>query len=251
MAACNKDDDKQPVDNTRPVISEVKLNEKTEGIRVVAGGEAHLDIRVTDDRELGQMRIDIHNDFDGHAHGRLAASRPFEWDKIVDLKGKKEHSAHLHFDVPADAATGPYHLSVVLTDAAGNEAEIKALTFEITNDGKQPVITITSPDFSRETEVAPGGTLNLAGTVTDDTDLAEVHISISHAHHGHSHGRMKNEAPLFEKEYDLPGSNDVSFQINELITIPAAAEAGHYDIVIKAKDADGNYSVKRGELHVE
>jgi uncharacterized membrane protein len=242
--ACT-DDDNEVEDTVKPQINKVTINEADHDIQVTAGTEMHIDADLSDNEELRELKIDIHDVFDGHEHGKRA-----EWEEVilVDLSGKTQ-TLHKDVDVPASATAGAYHAVFRVLDLEGNEGDFVELNFTLVN-GNEPQFAISSPDFSDHLDYAPGETIAMVGTVTDDVDLEEVKIEIYEEGHDHSH--KKSEGPLFEQDFDLDGSADTSFDLsNFTIVIPADAEFGHYEIELKALDSDGNYGIVKGELHLD
>jgi hypothetical protein len=249
LAACNKDDDSVPVDRTPPTVRDVTLNDQTENIVVQPGSTMHFDAVFEDDERLGQYKIDIHNNFDGHTHGRLAHT-PFEFSQTYDLIGRTQ-TVHEDIAIPEDAAPGPYHFTLQFFDAAGNEGELVVMDFDIADPDNQPVITITSHDIIEEIEVEPGGSIILEGTVFDPDGLEEVHIILGHeVEDGHDH-RRNEEEPLFEFEVELNGETTWNFEDMGPIEIPEDAEEGHYELRIMAEDINGNTRVVTIEVHIE
>lgn len=248
-------DDDAPVvkDTTRPEIANVAFSEVTE-----PGGTLVISFDLADNIALGEVRIDIHDDFDGHAHGRLSQkAEPFSYELILDeMKGEKTFSVQEHISIPADAATGPYHLQIRYLDAAGNEGEFFVGTFEISSETVSPAINITNFGATEELEPNENGVLLLEGTVTARTEggLAEVHIMVIHEEEDHGHARVQNpneEEPLYDQEWELNGA--VEFNLSEIdpaIDLSAAA-AGHYELIILAKDMEGNVKIVTREIHID
>lgn len=177
----------------------------------------------------------------------------FEYTDVLDeMRGETRHVVHLHIDIPSDAATGPYHLQINYTDDAGNEGELYISQFEITDPALSPSISITN--FGPEDELEPNeeGILYLEGTVEDPDGLEEVHIMVYEAHDDHGHGRLKEEDPLYENEWELEGA--VTFNLATQL-IPAidlsAAAPGHYELRIMARDTQGHAKVVRREIHID
>jgi hypothetical protein len=96
----------------------------------------------------------------------------------------------------------------------------------------------------------------MQGAVADQQDLEEILITIRPADHddhdhgddgGHDHG----DGPLIEKDFDLPGDSDTSFDLSNFsVTIPTDAETGHYHVEMVAKDGEGNYGLFKAEIHI-
>ncbi|MFW5700868.1 MAG: DUF4625 domain-containing protein [Cyclobacteriaceae bacterium] len=243
--------DDEEVDVTLPSVSNVTINDMSENIQVNPGSTMHFDAVFSDDVRLGQYKLDIHDNFDGHSHGGRTTNVD-AWDTtfVEELIGKTQE-VHQDIKVPGNAATGPYHFNLQYFDAQGNEGPLLTLDFEIVDEAEQPVITFISPDTVNELEVAPGGSFDLVVDVADPDGLEEVHVYLveEHEDHDHDHGRVTSEDPIWEEEFELDGAQE--YQVNETIAIPATAEVGHYELKIKAKDLLGNVKVEEIEVHVE
>lgn len=250
LTGCNNQDDSLPVDTTPPAIDNVLLNEMSPGDEIVVapGSEIDLEATFTDDRELGQYRIEIHDDFDNHGHERLK-SEIFGFDQIYNLSGSTQ-SIHEHIPIPANATPGPYHFTLSFFDAAGNEGQDVVIDFIIADPESQPAINIISPDFENEIEAVPGQAITLEGTITDPDGLEEVHITLVHEDHGHEHGRT-NDEPIYDMEYELDGITTFNFDDSEPISIPENTPAGHYLLKITAKDLLGNLASITAEVHID
>lgn len=119
--------DNNDSDTTKPVI---ELHEPAEGQALLIGSEegVHFEMDLSDDVMLKSYKIDIHNNFDHHSHGRTRVERggtAFSFNRSYDVSGQK--TAHIHHHdivIPADATPGNYHLMVYCTDVAGNESYI-------------------------------------------------------------------------------------------------------------------------------
>jgi len=251
IAGCNDED--AIVDTTDPVVSNVLLNDTSpdEDIEVNPGTTMHFDAVFSDDVRLGELKIDIHNNFDGHSHGRInEEAEPFSDERIIELIGR-EQTVHEDFVVPDNAATGPYHFNIQFFDNLGNEGDLMTIEFEIVDEAEQPLITINNPTSGTEVESSPGGTFTLDVDVSDPDGLEEVHAYLMEEHedHDHDHGRVTSEEPIWEIEVELNGA--LEYQIDETVTIPANAEVGHYELKIKAIDMNGNVKIEEFEVHVE
>ena len=241
-------DDEEEQDVTAPVIQEATIDGEDHDIMVAAGDEMHLDVHVTDNEALGELKMDVHDIFDGHDHKSAV-----KWSEVmtVQLSGKEQH-VHEHMDVPQDAMAGPYHVIFRLIDEEGNEGEFAELDFMISN-ASQPQINITDPDFGSEVDAPKGSTLILQGTITDDTDLEEILIKLTEEHDDHDH-KNSTEGEIYEADFDLTGTNDTSWDFqadgNVNIAIPANAETGHYKLEVVAVDNEGNMNIFEGEVDI-
>ncbi|MDR1154408.1 MAG: DUF4625 domain-containing protein [Bacteroidales bacterium] len=132
-------------DTTKPVIN---LIEPEEGDVLKIGDEqgVHLEMELSDDVMLKSYKVDIHPNFDGHAHAHSATLKPasetvdFTFQQTWDESGKKNDHVHHHdIKIPANATPGDYHLMVYCTDAAGNEAYLARNVVLSTEGGEEHV----------------------------------------------------------------------------------------------------------------
>lgn len=233
----NNDQDLNP-----PAIDSVAINGKDHDIRLQAGDTMELQMLVSDDQALQEVKVEVHDIFDGHSHGKRLLNK---WSSLRTLPvSGKEAQLNETFLVPGLATAGRYHAVVRALDATGNEAPFKEIAFVVVN-GQQPTFNVTSPDFSQEVHAPKGSTFSLAGTINDPQDLEEILVRISPADHDHG------GVPLVEKDYDLPGGSDASFDLSNFsVAIPANAETGYYHLEISALDGEGNYGLFKAEFHI-
>ena len=236
-------------DTTAPIIHEATIDGEDHDIVVAAGDEMHIDVHVTDNEALGELKMDAHDIFDGHNH---KSSVKWADVKTIQLSGKEQH-VHDHMDVAQNATAGPYHVLFRVIDEEGNEGEFYELDFMISN-ASQPVIGITDPDFNSHVDVSKGSTLSIMGTITDDTDLDEI-VIVLEEEHDDDHGHKNADEAIYEKDFDLTGSNDTSWDFqtdgNVNIAIPVDAEEGHYVLEVIVVDNEGNMNIFEGEVHIE
>lgn len=94
------------------------------------GDTVHFCYRFTDNQELGNYNIEIHNNFDHHTHSTSSVECDQEADKepvnpwlfnhdYSIPAGSHEYLAQTDIVIPTDADPGDYHFMVRLTDAAG------------------------------------------------------------------------------------------------------------------------------------
>lgn len=243
--SCDKDDDN---DEKAPTISNATINGLTEEIIVNTGGDLKFEALLSDDQELGEFKIDIHDIFDGHSHGKKA-STPWVYTQTYSLDGVSKNFEST-ITVAQNIAAGPYHSIMRLLDESGNESEFKEIDFMILN-GSEAQIAISSPDFSSEVHVDKGDSLNIFGQISDDIDIEEIIIALEETEHGHG---KKQEDALFEADFDLTGTADVlwDFQADGSINIkiPTTAESGDYVFEVIVKDSDGNLNIFEGHVHI-
>lgn len=115
------------------------------------GDTIQVHFTCTDDTELGNFNIEIHNNFDHHTHSTEAedcdegeehnhgeeehhdedveGAWVFNQDYAIPA-GLKEYTAHIEIPVPKDILDGDYHFMLRLTDRAGWQT-IKAVAIDI------------------------------------------------------------------------------------------------------------------------
>ena len=227
FSACNDDDG---VDADKPRITSVNF---VTGVDAKAGEVMEVRASFTDDENLSEAYFEIHENFDGHKHGK--ANTKFEASEIISLDGTQDEKT-IEFSVPTTAAASPYHLEISVLDKAGNRSDVKVLPFNITQDG-QPVfvnlnetMNISSKDFT------------IDFTVTDDIDLAEIIYELyEHTSNG--------EIEITDGDIDLDGSDDTSFKFNQNFSAPEGAD--ELEFIVRVTDSDGNLTVGEVEIEVQ
>jgi hypothetical protein len=115
-------------------------------------------------------------------------------------------------------------------------------------DTQKPVITVLEP-ASDHADAAPGDSLSLKASYSDNKELLNARIEI-HSADGHSH-RLSSPSSTWEwaKVYPISG---LSADVSEGLLIPASIDTGEYHIVFEATDKSGNQAVEVvKELHIE
>ena len=143
--ACSKDDDK---DMTAPVISDQGITANPVNCQVYHRGDViPFHYIMTDNEELGNYNIEIHNNFDHHSHSTVgddhdhdhemgecddhdedehehehehSEGNPWVYNHDFAIPaGLRQYEARHDIEIPADIAPGDYHFMVRLTDRAG------------------------------------------------------------------------------------------------------------------------------------
>ena len=140
LLACSKDDEK-PMDTEKPIFKMITVNgtESIDGkeleIRLLpdTSNQLKLNITASDNEELSQLQVEIHEAFDSHSHSRLAETKGDTLafgPKIYPLTGK-ESTAEITVGLVKNTVYGEYHIECVLLDKKGNRTEkIVALHLE-------------------------------------------------------------------------------------------------------------------------
>lgn len=132
FTSCSSDDDTEQRDMTPPVISDQDITANpVECQQYHPGDVIPFHYVFTDDVELGNYNIEIHNNFEHHTHSGSAEECELEAKKEAGDKawvfnqdytipaGQRTYTARFDIPIPADAETGDYHFMVRLTDRAG------------------------------------------------------------------------------------------------------------------------------------
>jgi hypothetical protein len=131
LASCKEDSD-----TSKPVINLIEP-ENGDILQIGNANGVHFDAEFSDNEELASYKVNIHPNFDGHAHARLTKSDAetvdFEFTKSWDISGKNTGIHHHEIKIPENATPGHYHLMVYCTDAAGNESHI-AVEVELSHE---------------------------------------------------------------------------------------------------------------------
>ena len=203
-------------------------------IRVVTGTELTLNLIFSDDRDLSQYKIDVHNNFDCHAHGRTTSS----WQvlKIENVSGNKVVLDEV-LAVPEDALAGYYHLQILCIDGAGNEAEPIIYSIQVENsiDNIPPELTLSEPSSDNFT-VSKGSEIKFRGTVKDNHSLGTGKIEITYTD--------PEGAEFFPVQQIFPDSQGDEATVDLTFKVPDFAISGEHQFVIRVHDRYNNLTEK-------
>jgi hypothetical protein len=252
--ACKKEDKKDdpaPPDTTKPVI---QVQTPANNSRIAAGEVIRLSLVVTDDRELGELKIDLHDAFDGHSHGKNAGV--FAFEKIIRLSGQRQEITE-NIQVPTDALAGPYHLILRATDRAGNQADFVEIDFSITSPS-QPIIKSLKVNGSSSghvhADIAAGkdhAHVDVEGEFEDTDGIKEVKLMLHEADHAHK--RADHDAHLWEEKFEFANATratiDAHFDL--LAQWLKGKDEAEFELKVLVIDALGHRTERIVELHVE
>jgi hypothetical protein len=128
---------KEDGDTTKPII---RLIEPENGDVLQIGNEngAHFEAEFSDNQMLVSYKVNIHPNFDGHAHAQtkdVASTVDFEYEHSWTISGKNVAVHHHEIKIPDNATPGDYHLIVYCTDDEGNESHI-AVNIHLSHDAE-------------------------------------------------------------------------------------------------------------------
>ncbi len=240
IISCTKDENQ---DLERPVLESVMLNNvQQETHELSAGTNFVVKVRVSDNSELSQLKVNIHAADDGHGHTELPGYEGlvnqgvWSYDRVFDLSGLvAEPSATI--TIP-DSISGVWHLEIMAIDKSGNEAleqvyNIVVLNVNIPDVNYEVIDAQTSGDAY---VIANGELFKFSADVFDEDLVAELHISIS------------SEDGVLYWEDEWSGINQTSFTTGILEVLMNSV--GHFDVHIHATDSQGYQSEKVFELEV-
>lgn len=263
LVSCEDD----TVDVQAPTIT---MEEPASGEAIEAGGEIHFEALFEDDEELASYDLTIHNNFDEHAHGRVAVS-PFSFNQSYDLSGASQE-VHDEIAVDEEATAGPYHFIVEAIDAAGNATGFDddssvELEIWITNEEMAHVhFEDADGEEVDEFEGEVGVALQFYGEIEDEVGtLDHVEIMVGHLEeaeeHDHDHdGRVsEDDDHIYEEEFEVEGQTSVTIESlleGESILVSQEdvdelEEGEHLYLIVKVQDEDGNISRNAIEIHFD
>jgi len=241
LASCKKESE----DSTKPIINSVKINGIVADEHEMNAGETFtIEVSTSDNESLNQLKVNIHSADDGHTHdeasGEVDAPNIGVWSEtqILNISGTS-NTQSLTLDIPAVVA-GHWHVEVMLIDEQGNEALEYVTTLHVVNTNL-PIMNVVSVPAAVDYEIsiAPGGTITITGTITDDDGLDSGHVELENETTGE-----------IVWEQNLTGVSGTSFDLGSILVGPII-DAGHYHLHIHMIDADGYTGEWAVEVHVE
>ena len=141
VSSCSSTDDDEK-DMQQPVITDQGITANPIDCQVYQRGETiPFHYVFTDDRELGNFNIEIHNDFEHHTHSGSAVEcesddkkdpvNPWVYNRDFTIPAaQRSYDARIDIPIPADIDPGEYHFMVRLTDKEGWQ-QLKAVAIRI------------------------------------------------------------------------------------------------------------------------
>lgn len=242
MLSCGKEDTTPPTWEFHYFIPEAKsgniCGEIEDEVFYVKGGEIfEFEATFSDNEELSQYKIDIHQNFDCHGHGKTS-----DWSilEVIDLSGTEE-LVNKQLLVPENITAGIYHFMIQLVDAAGNQALntfVRDIIVLNPTDTIPPVVELTTPSPTENHTVERGEALNFTGTVTDNLSLYEG-----------GNGKLiidfvnQSNQNIFDgAEVLFPPSLSTSFNFDVNVNIPLSVPRDSYLFRVYARDGVNNKS---------
>lgn len=227
-------------DTEAPEITNYKFSDASTEITLDTGATFQIQAVLTDNVNLKEVKLDIHNAFDGHGH------KSIDWTEIIihEISGTEYNFAQ-DVTIPGDAASGPYHVLLTVLDENGFESSPQTI-FLTVNRADAPEVVIANPDFVAGYSVSKGSSFNVEGGIGDETDLSKIVIEV--------HSSDEEAALVYDEDFTLSGTSDISWDFqadgNVVIDIPADGASGTYELIVRVEDSDGNNTVKEFEFTV-
>lgn len=232
----------QEADLTPPSIALVANGSLAPGeAEVWAGTPLNVTIELTDNEELGSVRIDLH-DAAGHSHDGEEAelilfSGAEDWALLEtsNLAGTQRLLTK-SYDIPGHIR-GMWDLVVDLTDAEGNEAETAYLQVHVENDS----IPLFVVPYTTEPVWSAGSSVALAGDLTDaDGLLSGV-------------ARLRDHDGTLITEQNIPLSEgDLAADLSLVsFNIPTDAGGEELEVELEATDLAGQTCLTSFHVEIE
>ena len=142
LHSCSSDDEKVATkDMEKPQIVDNSISMPVDCETYFRGDTITFQYEFTDNAELGNFNIEIHNNFDHHTHSTSAGDckldekkapiAPWVYNQDFAIPaGQKSYTAKVKIPVPMDVDPGDYHFMVRLTDKSGWQ-QLKAISIKL------------------------------------------------------------------------------------------------------------------------
>ena len=142
LVACSSNDDVVK-DTQLPTITDQGITANPVDCQVYNRGDViPFRYRFTDNEELGNYNIEIHNNFDHHTNGTQGKScdpekterntkNTFYYNQDFSIpRGSKAYDASQEIQIPATVEPGDYHFVIRVTDQTGNQ-QLRVIAIKI------------------------------------------------------------------------------------------------------------------------
>jgi len=244
FTACESEDEVN-----KPVISDLEIGIGDSHVGYI-GSDLHIEAEVVAEAYINQIVVEIHAE-DG-------SDQEIEATYDYSEQNLKNTTFHEHVDIPSTFTSGEYHFHLIVTDKEGNSISEEAdIELEELEDEEAPTMAITAAPSSGQTYVL-GDTIAISGTVEDNESLAGLLVALVYAEDSiadadvsgshsqlivmlHTHTFDSEASHSFNAEIEV-GAADDNNMTPETIEGDNAWKSGDYYILIKSKDANGNWA---------
>ncbi|UII26834.1 DUF4625 domain-containing protein [Fulvivirga maritima] len=233
--ACSDDDDETP-SLPAPTITDFEYgagsDHSTDPV-AYKGSDLHMEASIEAEATVQSITLTI------HGHDLELADGEEEWDLeqvFTDEKYLvKNPSFHEHIDIPANIPAGEYHITLLVTDEAGQTAESEG-HLEIM-DGDASTGEISYSDLSIDETVVRGTDLHAEFMIDAHHGIHHIIVDI----HGHDLTVGAGEEEWhFEQEFEDGYHGESEVEFHEHIDVPANAPVGEYHATFIIEDEEGN-----------
>ncbi len=202
-----------------------------------------LTIRFKAVNGLSTYKIDIHNNFDCHSHGRVSGSTPWRVLNVEDISGE-EAIVEVALPVPEDVQTGDYHFMLQALDLLGNEAEWILYSIKVSNQSDTEIPQLKFVNLSTNAlSVKEGESINLELEITDNENLNGGRIDVFYYN--------SQDLEFTADQYYFPEQAGVETNYPFTFTPPESLSPGVYNFLFKVYDGVGNVSEEWLEVTIE
>lgn len=204
-------------------------------ISIFGGKKVVFAIKIADDVELSQLKIDIHPNFDCHGHRSLSTT---DWTvlELINLEGKLVEK-ELQLEVPETVTTGIYHFQLRAVDKAGNTspaADFWNLNVQNPLDTVPPEYSIIYPT-EHPTSIGRGDQLIYRLQISDNNPLnmgGNSRVELSY--------RRENSNNTFIAAEKRLSTENKETEVEIGFTIPSTLVTGDYIFQIRVWDGVNN-----------
>jgi hypothetical protein len=195
-------------------------------------------LKVSDNEALGELKIDIHPNYDCHGHARLSDNTE-DWS-VLDIRALEgsEQEVSIILQAPANPTAGTYHFSIQAVDAKGNDNPnqvVRSIVLHHGGDEIAPSLSISAPSES-SLILNRGDVFNVQGTLSDNLALGSggnAAVTLSYI-------RMASGNKFEAEHLDIPSSATDSYPFSMNFEIPQSLVKGEYQFVLEAWDGVNN-----------
>ena len=256
--SCGTDTDTEPplldILSFSPNLQRGEVCGVTEDVIQVYSGDSLIVVaNITDNENLSQYKLDVHNNFDCHGHdGNVGVNLPLpntnsqtaDWTllDIEEISGR-EYDLTLRLAVPENATAGLYHFHLQAIDVSGNDVPFSNFyNVRVKNiaDTIGPEIQVQQP-ASNSLTVNRGDAIRFTGTLTDNYSLFEGGNGVLFlSYRDESSGNSFLSANVYQITEEL-----TTYPFDFEFTVPNSLTSGNYTLFLSAFDGVRNVAEAR------
>ncbi|MDD2962311.1 MAG: DUF4625 domain-containing protein [Bacteroidales bacterium] len=246
LTSCSKDDETAVA---KPVINLIEMGLSNSHVAYI-GADLHIEADIVAEGKISVIAVEIHQE-EGSSQEITA--------QYTEFAGLKNTTFHKHVDIPSTTVAGTYHCHITVTDMEGNQTTVESEIFiEVLQDTTPPVITIAASPANGAT-FANGESITISGIATDNIALGGMLIALVYESDQIGDTAVAGDNPkviVMLHTHDF-GADPDEFSFTASIAVGAASDnnmtpapiqgenawkTGNYYILVKTKDAMGNWT---------